>query len=232
MTTRLRRFEIQLQEGGAGSDLAGPSVTTSGGKMIVTGRGTALRSTLYDASGASLANPVSFTAGKAIFYTADTVDSVDLYGLSGDGRAFQQFAVKADAAQMIVLSKMRDQVLAIPIHNTDFAAASEVATGFLEPTGAIFTADAVSVNVLAAHAAKTLDVGTLSTDTGDADGFISAIDVGTTGYKVDNGALYNSGAPHVSGGKSITATTSAASTTIDCVAFLPYTLATIGWPAV
>lgn len=230
MTTRYRRFEIQLQEGAAGSDLAGPSLITSGGKMIVTGRGTALRSTLYDANGASLANPVSFTAGHTVFYTLDTVASVDLYGLTGDGRAFQQFAVQADAAQMIVCSKMRDQVLAIPIHNTDFAATVETATGFLEPTGAIFTADAVGVNCLALHASKTLDVGTLSSDTGDADGFISAIDVGTTGYKVDNGALFSSGAPHVSGGKSITATTSSGSTTLDVIAYLPYTLFGIGWP--
>lgn len=232
MTTRYRRFEFQLQSAPLGSDLAGPSNIVAGGKCIVTGAGTARRSTLYDANGASLANPISLTNGHGVFYTLDTVASVDLYMVTGGGQSIQLYGVQADALQLVPVSRVRDQVMAIPLHNADFPATVETATGFLEPTGAIFTADAVGVNCIALHAAKTLDVGTLSSDSGDADGFISAIDVGTTGYKVDNGALFSSGAPHVGGGKSITATTSSGSTTLDVIAFLPYTLFTVGDPVI
>ena len=228
--TRMRRFEVQLQDMPMGSDIAGPSVGGTGGKMLVTANGSQKKATLYNADGSSLSQPLSFTAGKCTFHTLDTIESVDLFGYANDGRAFTMFAVKADAISFIPLTRAREQVMVIPFHIDDFAATVETDTGFDMPTPALFKADGVGINVVTIDATETIDVGTATSESGDPDGLISAASVGTAGVVADNGALYSSGAPAVSGGKSIVITTTAGSDTGTGYVFLPYQLMNYSWP--
>lgn len=69
---------------------------------------------------------------------------------------------------------------------------TETSTGFTLPAGAVVTD--VYINVITAEATgttKTLDVGTLSSASGDADGFLDGISVASQGVK--KGTLLNTG---------------------------------------
>jgi hypothetical protein len=232
-----RIFKIQL------ADLDGRPLLTSGGKVYVATNGDAAKATLYNSAGASLTNPVTPTRGQIEFYVADSVTTVDLYGVSGDGYAFQTLNVAASGPNEIKLdTNRRHQTLVIPFAQGDFTANTETATGFVEPTSALMLPNP-AVRVTTIDATETIDVGTLSTDTGDADGFIAGLALGTPGLvkaTVTNGsntmgALFevqdsaNAGdinsEGRVSGGKSITITTSAGSDTGEGFIYLPYLLA-------
>lgn len=170
----MRHFKTQLK-----SAIDGAIISASGGKAYVTAAGGTAKATLYTAAGAALANPVALTNGSIEFYTADAVSSVDLYIQSPTGHFVVQKAVKSSGdASLFYNNKVLDTVFVIPFNIADTSAATETSTGF---TCAGAVQPNVAVDVVTGDATETIEVGTLSSDTGDADGFIDALDVATTG---------------------------------------------------
>lgn len=171
----MRHFKTQLVDA-----LTGIAISESGGKVYVTAAGGTAKATLYTAAGASLANPITPTNGSIEFYTADSVSSVDLYGLSPTGHGFVRKAVKSSGDASLLIDATRlDSVLVIPFNIADTTAAAETSTGFTLP-GAV--QPNCHVDVVTTDATETIDVGTLSTDSGDADGFMATIALDTAGY--------------------------------------------------
>lgn len=238
----MRRYEIQL------CDQMGRNIISAGGVVYVAEAGDTTKIATKDSAGATLTNPVALTRGKLEFYTADDVESVDLYGMAPGGQAFQEFGVKPSGPNEIIINlQQAHQNLIIPFDQADFAANTEIDSGFDEPqSGKALMLPHPSVRVTAIDATETIDVGTLSTDSGDADGYIAAISLGTAALVQalilnganTMGALFerqdsaNAGdlvpAAHVSAGKSITYTTSAGSDTGKGFISLPYLLLPVG----
>ncbi len=218
MATNRLRYTFQLY------DQNHKAIQSSGGVVYVAAPGDAAKQAITDKDGTALANPRALTRGACEFYVVDTAVDVDLYIQTPGG----QFVVKQDFAagetpDIVVDTDCRNQVMVIPWAAADVTAAAETATGFTEPTNAVFLLQGAGCRVTAIDATETLDVGTLSTDSGDADGFLSALDVATLGDVLDNGALLAS-LGRVSGGKSITLTTTAGSDTGKGFIHLPYVL--------
>lgn len=229
MTTNRYKYRFQLQDKGLGGVSAGPSIIGSGGVVKVCLDGSPLKAAITDKDGTALTNPRALTRGSCEFYS--TEDYVDLFIQCPDGQFVTVWNVSASELNEIPVDRYaRDQVMVIPVHITDFPAAVETDTGFDEPPTSVVTADAVAFRVTVVDATETLDVGTATADSGDPDGFISAVDVATAGVVRDNGALFSSGAGHTTGTKSIVVTTTAGSDTVEGYAFLPYTLLNINVP--
>jgi hypothetical protein len=218
MATNRLRYTFQLY------DRDGKAIQSSGGVVYVAASGDAAKQAITDKDGVALSNPRALTRGACEFYVVDTAADVDLYIQAPGG----QFVVKQDfvageTPDIAVDTDHRNQVMVIPWAAADVTAATETATGFTEPANAVFLLHGAGCRVTAIDATETLDVGTLSTDSGDADGFLSALDVATLGDVLDNGALLAS-LGRVSGGKSITLTTTAGSDTGKGFIHLPYVL--------
>lgn len=179
MTTRYRKFLFQLQDRPLGADQAGPSIITTGGLCVVTGAGTPLRSTLYDKDGASLANPITISAGRGEFYTLDTVESVDLFIQTGDGQSVQLYDVEADALHLVPVDRGNPlQTMVIPFHITNFATTVETDTG-LDQTLTMAMLPNPIVQVTTLDAGDTIDVGTDGTGGNDPDGFVDGVALDT-----------------------------------------------------
>ena len=224
----MKRYTIQLNETGGGFP-RGKLITASGGVCFVAANGGATKVSLQDKDGATLANPVSLTQGGCEFHTANSVASVDLYIMTPGGQFVVKTGVQPGHEDVEVDVTVRNQVALIPFSATDQTGdATETDSGFDEPANAMFTGIGTGIRVITVDATETVDAGTDSTDSGDADGFVTAASVATAGVVADNGALVISTAdyiPHVSGGKSITYTLSAGADTAEGLILLPYYLA-------
>ncbi|MER8967713.1 hypothetical protein NKJ93_02375 [Mesorhizobium sp. M0028] len=235
----LRQLEYRIQLKDANTLEA---IITAGGKAFVAVNGDALKATLKDVDGAALANPISLTRGFINFFTAETVLLVDLYIQAPGGQFIVVKNVKPSGPNEILVGTGRNQCMVIPWAAADITAATETATGFTVPSGLMLPTP--FVNVTALDAAATIDVGTLSTDTGDADGYIDGLSVAAAAlvkasviatadtmgalFKVLDSANAGDDAPegNVSmAGKSITVTTSAGADTGKGFIHLPYLLA-------
>lgn len=232
----MKRIKFQLYAGMGGFP-RGAMIAAVGGLVMVTTAGSAVKATLYNADGTSLANPVTLTAGGAEIYVANSVNSVDLFIQAPGGQFVTEYGfVPGGDSDIAVDVSNRNQVAVIPFSAANQTAdATETNTGFTEPTNAVFTGSGTGIRVLTVDATETVDIGTLSTDSGDADGFVSAASVATAGDVPDtNGALVSTTvattpavtfpSAHVSGGKAITYTLSAGSDTAQGYAILPYIL--------
>lgn len=170
----MKKFEVQLYEEGAGS-MGGAIITSAGGTLQVCTAGSASKATLLDANGASLANPVSMTYGKAVFYTADSVSSVDIYGIGPKGQWFSMTACKEGVIEVPIDTQRRDWVAKVPFSIADSTAATEKDTGFDWVAGTLVLPHP-SVLVVTSDSGITVEVGTLSSESGgDADGYIDAV---------------------------------------------------------
>lgn len=240
MATNRIRYSIQLKDA-----VLGASIISAGGKVIVCQAGTPDKATLFsDADGASLANPLTPTRGFIEFWTLDTLASVDLYIMSPTGHFLSVSGVTASGPnEVVVPTNERQGVMKIPFSIADTTATVETNTGIAIPaTGAVQPFPLLQVTAI--DATETIDVGTLSTDSGDADGFLVTASVGTLGLvkgSVANGALtmgallfvqdsVNAGdrAPEQNvsmAGKTITYTLTAGSDTAKGFIILPYHLA-------
>lgn len=240
MATNRTRFSIQLKDA-----VTGASIISAGGKVIVCQAGTPDKATLFsDADGTSLANPLTPTRGFIEFWTLDTLASVDLYIMSPTGHFLSISGVVASGLNEIVVpTNDRQGVMKIPFSIADTTATTETSTGIAIPATAAIQPQPLLL-VTAIDATETIDVGTLSTDSGDANGFIAAVSVGTLGLAkptlatagITLGALLfvqdsaNAGdeAPEqdvASAGKTITYTLTAGSDTAKGFILLPYHLA-------
>lgn len=234
-----RLWSIQLVDGWTGEN-----IITAGGKVIVTQNGDPTKQALFNADGSTLANPITPTRGKIEFWAADTAALLDLYILCPGGEFLVRKNVNASGPnEFLVDTDRRHQSFVIPVSITDYVQAVETGVGFVIPTTAMML-PAPLINVVAIDATEDIDVGTLSTDAGDADGFIDSVSVAVLGIAKASllaaadtmGALLsvldsaNAGDDAPEGdvsmvGKQISLTLSAGSDTVKCYVHLPYYLA-------
>lgn len=235
----MRKYRMQLID-----RVTGEAISTAGGKAYVAVNGDAAKATLYTAAGASLANPVSLNNGLLEFYVADSVAQVDLYIQSPTGHFVVLKNVYASGPNSIFIDKsLVNTTMVIPFAIGDTAAATETSTGFAVPTNAMVLPTGVGIEVLTVDATETIDVGTLSSDSGDADGFIVTASVATAGVvkaslangavtlgallKVQDSANAGDAAPEASvaaSGKTITYTLTAGTDTAEGFIKLPILL--------
>lgn len=225
-----REWRIQLKDASTGQ-----AIIAAGGVCYVSeGTGDPAKATLYDKDGAALSNPVALTRGFINFFAVDTTESVDLFIQCPGGQFVTATAVKPSGPNEILVDTQRkDHVMVIPFAMEDLTAATETDTGFDEPTYCVFTADSdcTRVKVTAIDATETIDVGTATADSGDPDGFMSAVSVGTAGIIHDAstvGALLTTLVGYTVNGtaKSIVITLTAGSDTAEGYVYLPYKLFT------
>ena len=214
--TRRINFKVQLQ------DAQGQAIVTSGGVAMVCVNGSPLKHTIYsDAEGTAASNPKALTRGMIEFWvlqSALTNDMVDLYIQAPGGQFLVARNLKQSGPNELTVDTDRAiHQYVIPFHITDYPAAVETDTGFDVPAAntAIVLPDAQggTIRVTAIDATETLDVGTATAETGDPDGFMSAVSVGTLGIVADDGALLGTLAGHIADGKSIVMTSTAGSDT-------------------
>jgi len=187
----MKRIDFQLYAG-IGGFPRGAMIAAAGGLVMVCTAGSAVKASLTDVTGASVSNPVTLASGGAEFYVADSVDSVDLYIMAPGGQFVTHagFVPGADSDIAVDVTN-RTQVAKIPFSVTDQAGdATETDTGFDLPAKALVQATP-GLDVTTADAAITIDVGTLSTNSGDANGFLAAASVATAG--VVKGTLASGG---------------------------------------
>lgn len=135
---------------------------------------------LKDADGAALANPLALNNGAIDFYTDESVGNVDLYIQSPTGHfAVVKDVAKSGDASIMIDTSAAQTVMVIPFDVDDQAGdATETGCGFTQ-IGAV--QPNVAVHVVDVDATETVDFGTDSSDSGDADGFIDGISVATSG---------------------------------------------------
>lgn len=231
-----KRYEIQLKD-----HVTGEVILGSGGMAVVCTQGTSAQASLLNADGSAKANPVTLNNGRIEFEVADTVTQVDIYGMAPGGEFYELLAVKPSGPNEIAIDQGRSHhTMKIPFDHADYTAAAETDSGFDEPANAIMLPNA-AVRVVNVDATESIDVGTDSNDSGDADGFLDGASVATAGIAKGTlasggqtlGALLRadeSGAGvlvpegHVSTEKSITYTVSAGSDTAAGFILLPYVL--------
>ena len=184
-------YDIQLTD-----QFTGKNLTASGGKVYVTTQAAAATTkkvALYnpDSDFAALTNPLTIGNGgrirfalvsTATFGIAGVPPTVDLFGMSANGCAFQRRIAQPGVHSIPLDTSRADQVLMVPFHIDDTTATTETDTGFDSTTGMVIDPLGCFVHVLAADATETIEVGLLSSESGgDADGFLDVLSVGTAG---------------------------------------------------
>ncbi len=207
-------WHIQLHD-----HVTGEAIDDSGGVVYVAEAGGEAQVSIVDADGAAASNPVALTNGLISFRTADTVTSVDLYGMGPNGHPFRRKGVTASGPNEIFIDQGQLNVeLVIPFDVDDVDVTAHYETGFSPPAGAIYL-PWPSVETETADSGRTVDLGTDCDDSGDADGFIDGISLDTAITRVPTldstgvtlGALFrqsvdthNQDEPYVSVGNEIT----------------------------
>lgn len=162
----------------------GRALSNTGGKFIVCTAGTGGKATLLDSTGAALTNPVTASGGVLTFAIAGApiAQSVDIFGIAGDGSAVIITAAKpGDPTEFWVETSRRNQTAIFPFLGSDYTAAAENTLGVLFPVGAIIL-PAIATKTLVAQSGKTFDFGMLSSDSGgDADGLLVGASLAATG---------------------------------------------------
>lgn len=222
----------------------GVAIAGSGGSYMVCQAGTGKKQAIYNKGGTQLNLTTPFVAlsnGLMEFYVPDTVvisTGVDIYGMAPDGQFFVRLGVSPSGPNQILVDReRRNQVALIPFALADSVAATEKDTGLDLPVNAIISPINIGVRVIGLESAKTLDCGTLSTESGGvAAGFISAISLAAavsvmaksaataTRGSLVGGATLDRGHVVVSATQSFSYTLSTGTTTAHGVIILPYTL--------
>lgn len=179
------QYDIQLLGLGSGRAI------THGGAFYVVSNGTPSRVKIYDNTDTIKNNPASINSGMVSFRTEETVNSVDVFGMTDKGYAFQIIGLTPGSMSSfrIDLNRM-NQTIMIPFDIASAPAAvlpaltanAEFFTGFklasrqsLQPIGA-------GVLVTTLDAGMTVDVGTDSnTGTNDPDGFFDNLSLAALG---------------------------------------------------
>lgn len=179
-----------------GGSMAGLADST--GKVIVLNPGSPTSPTVFsDAQATALGLTgglavVSFQNGAVRFYTLDTVTSIDLTGVTADGRAIGIQGLTPNAQHVIPINPLSSQqLLAVPFGASN---AVETDTGLDLPAGCVLHPSSVFLRVTSADATETIDIGLLSSESGgDADGLVALATVATAGWvnlwpTINNGA--------------------------------------------
>lgn len=227
----MRHYKMQLVE------TLGKILQSTGGVAFVVPNGDYSKASLLTSAGAAASNPVALNRGLIEFYTADTVESVDLYVQAPGGQFVTAINVKPSGNnELFVNTQTRNHLYRIPVYGSDYTAASENDLGIDLPAAAILLPD-VGLNVTTAQA-KTMDVGLLSSESGgDADGIMVAIPFTTTGVvaaksasTATRGALIGAGtldrgaSTDVQTAKSLSITPQSGTTTAKGLILLPVLL--------
>lgn len=178
----------------------GTLMRNAGGTCQVNLAGAMNKATLYDPDNnfVSLANPIALNNGKIRFATADTVLSVDLYGIAGTGHGFVFPNVGQEAYNEIGINKLdRNTTIIVPFAIQDSVAATEKVTGLVLPANLLID-PFVMLNIVTVESAgaKTIGVGINSAETnGNATGFAVAASTATAGLvKLKSAATATRGA--------------------------------------
>lgn len=163
-----------------------PGIDDDSGKIMILTEDTPDSPTVYsDQYGTAISETagvavLTFTNGQVRFYTANTVTAVDICGITADGRTFA-FNSVTPSQQMIPVNPINSrQLLVVPYGASDNA---ETDTGIDLPSNCIINPMDVRLRVTTIDATETIDVGILSSEAnGDANGFIAAASVGTSGF--------------------------------------------------
>lgn len=172
----MKHYSMQLTAG-----VNGAAISAAGGVAYVAVANGARKVSLKNKDGSAKANPVALVNGNIDFYTDDDVAKVDLYiqAPSGAGIVKKGVFPSGDTALPIPRTGLVS-ALVIPFSIFDTAANTETNTGFKHPTnGSVLPS--VSVEVKTVDAGMTIEVGTLSSDSGDADGYIDGVSLANLG---------------------------------------------------
>lgn len=210
-------------------DHHGQAINGTGGVVHVATHDYAAKASIYDKDGVALSNPRSLTAGGVEFHVASTVTQVDLYIQAPDGQFLVRRGVAVGAYyDFVVNTDVKLQLFEIPFAAADSTAATEKDTGFNLPAHAAVLGkySGASIRVITADATETIDVGTLSTESGgDADGLMAAVSVNAAAQVgTTEGALHSTSLPYLTDAqtaKSISYTLTAGSDTADGIALIP-----------
>lgn len=154
--------------------------------QVVEAGGTA-KLTLQDLEGNSASNPKAISSGAIEFQVATTYEQVDIYYMTDKGYCGVLKGVQPGAyAEALVDTNRLDQTLIVPFDATDdttnYAAGSEISTGFVLPDEVSLMPYGTLIDVATIDATETLTVGTDSTSgTNDPDGLLVAMSVATLG---------------------------------------------------
>ena len=162
----------------------GKSIDDDSGLLLALTAGSPTAPSIYsDANGTSVSNPVrtprTFSNGRVKFWTARSVETLDLSIMTADGIGMFLEDVPYSRHRILVDTTKREHVLVVPIGASNNA---EVDTGMDFPVANLLIKDAY-LRVTAIDATETLEVGILSGEAGgDADGFLDLMDVGNLGF--------------------------------------------------
>lgn len=170
-------FDIQIM-----NRFSNASYGSTGGAYIICAAGTFHKVVLFnpDNAYASLANPVASTAGKLRFAVQNVTIpiTVDIYGVTQDGHAVVYRAVApGNPTEFWMDSNRRRECVIVPFSVADNGVGAEASTGLFLPRGAVIDGHPISyVTIASGVAAKTVSVGTLSSQTGgNATGLVNGI---------------------------------------------------------
>lgn len=165
--------------------MTGEKMSVSGGVAYITTSGGTAKATLYnpDNDYAALANPISITNGRLRFavmgastFGQASEPSVDIYGISGEGIAFQRRGWRPGMNMISVDNTAVRHTLIVPFNIADTTATTETDTGFNFTQGMIIDPLGCSIYVKTLDDTETIDVGTLTGESGgDPDGFMDGI---------------------------------------------------------
>ena len=195
-------YRIQMKD--LAQEKFGQAIIAAGGNVFVATLGTAHKATLFDKNGAALTNPIIPTRGFINFFVADTIASVDLYAEAPGGQFKVVKAVVPSGPNEIGFDTSKSEHLwEIPFSIADSVAGTEKDTGFILPAHAFVLnrlhGEGILVTVIETAGAKTMLVGTLSTQSGGAaSGFNNATSTATLGTVVGtDGASFSTNAPYM-----------------------------------
>lgn len=180
------QYDIQLLAAGTEKALS------HGGAFYVVTAGTPSRITLYDNTDTVKNNPATISNGFVSFRTAESVNSVDIYGMTDKGYAFQILGVTPGALSAFKIDLNRlDQTIMIPFDIgaapaavlPALTAAAEFMSGFKLPSRMAIKPIGIGVLVTTLDATEDIDIGVNSTSgTDDPDGFTDALSLATATF--------------------------------------------------
>lgn len=168
-------------------DLYTGKALAQGGQFQVVEAGGTAKLALTDFDGVTITNPGTISAGGIEFGTTIANETVDIYFMTDKGYCGVLKGIKAGSRRSLPVDTSRlEQTLIIPFDATDaatdYAAGSEISTGFILPDQVALLPSGAGADIVTVDATETLTVGTDSTSgTNDPDGLLVALDTATAG---------------------------------------------------
>lgn len=167
------------------TDLATGRNIMQGGVVMVVQAGTPTKLTLTDLAGAAKDNEFTFTDGSIEFRVDEAYATVDIYGQTEKGYAFQILGAAAGATSQILIDLGRlhqDLIIPFDIANSDTTANTEHVTKFYFGDDVAVMPEGLGIIVDEADSGITIDVGTDSTSgTNDPDGLLDGVSIAALG---------------------------------------------------